>query len=384
MRTLGRRNVRAADNIWPGFVDALSSLLLVLIFLLVVFVLAEFFLGRILSGRDESLVRLNLQVLELADLLSLEQAANNDMRGEMTQLSAQLQASTADRDELAGQVNLLLARQRDLLADLKSADSTVDETETSVDDLKLQLAAALAMVEAAQVTERQSRDRTADAQSELAEARRISSTAQRQVALLNHQIAQLRIQLASIQQALEISESAVSDQNIQIADLGSRLNVALAKKVEELSRYQSECFGRLGEILAGRSDVSIEGDRFVIQSGVLFETGAATLGEEGGRQIADLAGLLLEISSEIPPEVNWILRIDGHTDKRPINTFEFKSNWQLSAARAITVAQGLIDAGLPPERVMAAGFGEFHPIDRNENDDAYRRNRRIELKLTER
>ncbi len=384
MRTLGRRNVRAADNIWPGFVDALSTLLLVLIFLLVVFVLAEFFLGRILSGRDESLARLNLQVLELADLLSLEQAANNDMRGEMTQLSAQLQASTADRDELAGQVNLLLARQRDLLADLKTADSTVDDTESSVDDLKLQLAAALAMVEAAQVTERQARDRTADAQSGLAEERRISSTAQRQVALLNHQIAQLRIQLASIQQALEISESTLTDQNIQIADLGSRLNVALANKVEELSRYQSEFFGRLGEILAGRSDVSIEGDRFVIQSGVLFETGAATLGEEGGRQIADLAGLLLEISSEIPPEVNWILRIDGHTDKRPINTFEFKSNWQLSAARAITVAQGLIDAGLPPERVMAAGFGEFHPIDRQENDDAYRRNRRIELKLTER
>ena len=381
---LGRRNVRAADNIWPGFVDALSTLLLVLIFLLVVFVLAEFFLGRILSGRDESLARLNLQVLELADLLSLEQAANNDMRGEMTQLSAQLQASTADRDELAGQVNLLLARQRDLLADLKTADSTVDDTESSVDDLKLQLAAALAMVEAAQVTERQARDRTADAQSGLAEERRISSTAQRQVALLNHQIAQLRIQLASIQQALEISESTLTDQNIQIADLGSRLNVALANKVEELSRYQSEFFGRLGEILAGRSDVSIEGDRFVIQSGVLFETGAATLGEEGGRQIADLAGLLLEISSEIPPEVNWILRIDGHTDKRPINTFEFKSNWQLSAARAITVAQGLIDAGLPPERVMAAGFGEFHPIDRQENDDAYRRNRRIELKLTER
>ena len=384
MRTLGRRNVRAADNIWPGFVDALSTLLLVLIFLLVVFVLAEFFLGRILSGRDESLARLNLQVLELADLLSLEQAANNDMRGEMTQLSAQLQASTADRDELAGQVNLLLARQRDLLADLKTADSTVDDTESSVDDLKLQLAAALAMVEAAQVTERQARDRTADAQSGLAEERRISSTAQRQVALLNHQIAQLRIQLASIQQALEISESTLTDQNIQIADLGSRLNVALANKVEELSRYQSEFFGRLGEILGGRSDVSIEGDRFVIQSGVLFETGAATLGEEGGRQIADLAGLLLEISSEIPPEVNWILRIDGHTDKRPINTFEFKSNWQLSAARAITVAQGLIDAGLPPERVMAAGFGEFHPIDRQENDDAYRRNRRIELKLTER
>ena len=250
MRTLGRRNVRAA-NIWPGFVDALSSLLLVLIFLLVVFVLAEFFLGRILSGRDESLARLNLQVLELADLLSLEQAANNDMRGEMTQLSAQLQSSTADRDELAGQVNLLLARQRDLLADLKSADSTVDDTESSVDDLKLQLAAALAMVEAAQVTERQSRDRTADAQSGLAEERRISSTAQRQVALLNHQIAQLRIQLASIQQALEISESTLSDQNIQIADLGSRLNVALANKVEELSRYRSEFFGRLGEILSG-------------------------------------------------------------------------------------------------------------------------------------
>lgn len=383
MRGRGQRNTRTAD-IWPGFVDALSTLLLVLIFLLVVFVLAEFFLGRMLSGRDEALARLNQTVLELSDLLSLEQAANNDMRGEMTQLSAQLQASTADRDELAGQVSLLLAQQHDLLADLESSDSVVDEQESSVDDLKLQLAAALAMVEAAQVTERQARDQTTDARSELAEERRISSAAQRQVALLNHQIAQLRIQLASVQSALDISEAEVNDQNIQIADLGSRLNVALANKVEELSRYQSEFFGRLGEILAGRSDVSIEGDRFVIQSGVLFETGAAALGEEGQRQIADLASLLLEISSQIPSEVNWILRIDGHTDKRPINTFEFKSNWHLSVARAITVAQGLIDSGLPPDRVMAAGFGEFHPIDGAENDDAYRRNRRIELKLTER
>jgi chemotaxis protein MotB len=383
MRTRNQRNTRTTD-IWPGFVDALSTLLLVLIFLLVVFVLAEFFLGRILSGRDEALARLNQQVFELADLLSLEQAANNEMRGEMTQLSAQLQASTADRDELASQVTLLLARESKLLSELESAGSTVDEQETSVDDLKLQLAAALAMAEAARVTERQARDQTSDVRSDLAEERRLSSAAQRQVALLNHQIAQLRIQLASVQKALDISESTITDKNIQIADLGSRLNVALANKVEELSRYRSEFFARLGDILAGRSDVSVEGDRFVIQSGVLFEVGDASLGAEGRRQIGDLAGLLLEIADQIPPEVNWILRIDGHTDNRPINTPQFQSNWQLSSARAITVARALIDGGIPPERVMAAGFGEFHPIDGAENEDAYRSNRRIELKLTRR
>jgi chemotaxis protein MotB len=378
-----RRSAHSA-NIWPGFVDALSTLLLVLIFLLVVFILAEFFLGRALSGRDQALAQLNQQVLELADLLSLEKQANIDLRGDVNQLSAQLQASTADRDDLSGQVTFLLARQQDLLKELEAAAAATDDQETTVDDLKLQLAAALAMLEAAQATEQELRDAAGAARGDLTEERRVSSAAQRQVALLNQQIAQIRIQLAAVQRALEASEAKVGEQKIELADLGNRLNVALASKVEELSRYRSEFFGRLREVLAGRSDVSIQGDRFVIQSGVLFDTASAEFGPAGRQQVADLAALLLEITTEIPPDLNWILRIDGHTDKRPISTAEFRSNWELSAARAITVAQHLIDAGVPPERLAATGFGEFHPLDEGESEVAYRSNRRIELKLTER
>ena len=202
--------------------------------------------------------------------------------------------------------------------------------------------------------------------------------------MLNQQIAQLRTQLAAIQDALDIAVEDVSERDVQIAELGSRLNIALASKVEELSRYRSEFFGRLREVLAGRSDVSVEGDRFVIQSGVLFDSGSADLGPAGRRQVSDLASLLLEITSEIPEDVNWILRIDGHTDKRPINTPQFQNNWLLSAARAITVANQLVASGVPPERLAATGFGEFHPLDDQETAEAFRQNRRIELKLTER
>ena len=378
------RRASHGTDIWPGFVDALSTLLLVLIFLLVVFVLAEFFLGRALSGRDEALARLNEQVMELADLLSLEKQANIDLRGDITQLSAQLQSSIADRDQLAGQVNTLLARQQELLAQIDTATADTADQETSVENLKLQLAAAMAMLEAAQATEQEAREKANAARTELSEQRRLSSTAERQVALLNQQIAQLRIQLAAVQQALGISETKVDEQKVQIADLGKRLNIALASKVEELSRYRSEFFGRLREVLAGRSDVSIQGDRFVIQSGVLFDSGSADLGGDGRQQIADLADLLIEISSEIPQDIAWILRVDGHTDMRPISTSQYRSNWELSAARAITVAEGLIARGVPPDHLAPAGFGEFHPLDPGDSEDAYRRNRRIELKLTER
>jgi chemotaxis protein MotB len=381
MAARARRSAHSA-NIWPGFVDALSTLLLVLIFLLVVFILAEFFLGRALSGRDEALTQLNQQVMELADLLSLEKQANIELRGDVNQLSAQLQASTADRDELSGRLTFLLARQQDLLKELEAAAAASEDQETTVEDLKLQLAAAIAMLEAAQATEQELRDSAAAARGDLSEERRLSSAAQRQVALLNQQIAQIRIQLAAVQNALKASEANVADQKIELADLGARLNVALANRVEELESYRSEFFGRLREILAGRSDVSIQGDRFVIQSGVLFDSGSAEIGPAGRQQVADLAALLIEITAEIPTDLNWILRIDGHTDKRPIRTAVFRSNWELSAARAITVAQRLIDSGVPPERLAATGFGEFHPLDDGEAEAAHRRNRRIELRLT--
>ena len=378
------RRVSQSSNIWPGFVDALSTLLLVLIFLIVVFVLSEFFLGRALSGRDAALAQLSEEVVALQQLLGLEKQANNELRGDFNQLSAQLRSSTTERDALRERVTVLSADKealRRLLEEAGISASTQDET---VKDIQLQLAAAMAMLEAAQANEQDLSLEAAEARRDFAEQRRISTNARRQVALLNQQIAQLRTQLAAIQNALDIAVADVAERDIQIANLGSRLNIALASKVGELSRYRSEFFGRLREVLAGRSDVSVEGDRFVIQSGVLFDSGSADLGPAGRRQVTDLASLLLDITVEIPEDVDWILRIDGHTDKRPINTPQFQNNWQLSSARAIIVANQLVASGVPPERLAATGFGEFHPLDDQETTEAFRQNRRIELKLTER
>jgi chemotaxis protein MotB len=218
----------------------------------------------------------------------------------------------------------------------------------------------------------------------LSEEQQLTARQRAQVELLNQQIAALRRQLATIANALEAAETTAKEQKVQIADLGRRLNVALAGKVQELARYRSEFFGRLREILGQRQDIRVVGDRFVFQSEVLFETGSADLGVVGRLQLTRLADTLNEIAPEIPPEIEWVLRIDGHTDSRPISTPEFPSNWELSTARAISVVRFLIDQGIPPGRLAATGFGQFQPLDTGTDEIAFRRNRRIELKLTQR
>ena len=218
----------------------------------------------------------------------------------------------------------------------------------------------------------------------LAEQRALSEEAQVQVTLLNRQLAALREQLAQVAEALEISEAKNQEQEVQIADLGKRLNVALASKVQELARYRSEFFGRLREALGNRQDIRIVGDRFVFQSEILFGSGSATIGGEGRQQLAQLATTLREISETIPPELDWVLRVDGHTDRQPISTAAFPSNWELSTARAVSVVKFLVNQGIPPGRLAATGFGEFQPLDPGGDEIAYRRNRRIEFKLTQR
>jgi len=202
--------------------------------------------------------------------------------------------------------------------------------------------------------------------------------------LLNQQIAALRRQLAAIEEALQASEKKDKEAQSRIADLGQRLNVALAQRVQELSKYRSEFFGRLRAILGARPDIRVVGDRFVFQSEILFDSGSAVLKPEGQAEVDKLAGALVDLEKQIPPEIAWVLRIDGHTDVRPISSSQFPSNWELSAARAISVVQYLISRGVPPRRLVAAGFGEFQPLDTDPTEDAFRRNRRIELKLTER
>jgi chemotaxis protein MotB len=604
-----RRALRQPVDIWPGFVDALSTLLLVFIFLLVVFVLGQFFLNQLLQGKDSRLNTLEQAIAELTAELDMQQAANAELRLSVTTLSSDLQAALADRDDTAAlladteaerdefrdrvltledqqaaltqTLNSLRAeavRLEDVEAELEQtvdvrdrlrqeleqAQQTIAADKEAIElqlaqlvqlrrdiealtevrtELDLQVAETAALLEAAeqakaqaaeelarlsnqlqaardaqsaserrneqlsadleaareergaldaevarlaalllssqtdaqtragriaelsaeletardQSSERerrlaelsaaldtqrasneelsataeelqrareqlllelgQARDRSAElearlatveerttlvqteleqrdvriaellrsaarSEDELATEQALSREALSQVDILNRQINALRVQLAALEQALDLEQQKVEEQEVTIADLGSKLNLALAGKVEELSRFRSEFFGRLRQLLGDRPDVRIVGDRFVFQSEVLFPSASADIAANGRDELRRLAESLREISAEMPSDLPWVLQINGHTDRRPIRTPEFPSNWELSTARAINVGKFLVSQGIPPERIAVAGFGEFQPLDDRDDEIAYRRNRRIEIKLT--
>jgi chemotaxis protein MotB len=339
---LSRGRRYEAVNYWPGFVDALSTMLLVIIFLLSVFMLAQFFLSQEVSGKDEALAKLNRQIEELTNLLALERTQK-----------------TADETKIA------------------TLTATLDTAEREQRQLKDAAAQGAADADAAA--------RASAAASALDSQKEISARALAQVDVLNQQIAALRKQLAAIEEALAASEAAGKEAQSKIADLGARLNVALAQKVQELNRYRSDFFGRLRQILGARPDIRVVGDRFVFESSVLFDVGKADISPAGRQSLDTLAAAVLDLEREIPPDIPWILRVDGHTDNRPVGGGgQFRSNWELSAARAVAVVQYLIGKGVEPDRLAAAGFGEFQPIDQGTDDESLARNRRIELKLTER
>lgn len=395
---LPARRSERIPNIWPGFVDSLATLLMVIIFLLMVFVLAQFFLTKALSGRDEALQRLQSQVTELVDLLALERAQTADLRLNVSQLSEELRASVAQRDDLQSALKTLSLRAegaeeetRRLNQELEDAFKTILADKAAIEVQVQKLATLTRQVESLQAlkTELEAEisgmaGKLEERESALLAEREISESARAQVALLNQQMKALREQLAGLAEALDASEKLAAEQKIQIASLGQRLNAALATKVQELSRYRSEFFGRLREILGDQPGIRIVGDRFVFQSEVLFDTASADLEEGGKAQLGQLAETLTELSGRIPTDIDWVLRVDGHTDRRPISTPQFPSNWELSTARAISVVKFLIENGLPPDRLAATGFGEFQPLDTKDDEIAYRRNRRIEFKLTER
>ena len=476
------RRGRSTADIWPGFVDALATLLMVIIFLLMLFVVAQFYLADVLSGKDEALERLNREVAQLSDLLALEEEANKDLQAAVASLSGELQSTLSQRDRLSAEVRslrdltdtmtarladlqdtadaseaersrlaaalaeseaLLLVREEDLaqrdaalestraeldarLAALAAAQERIRVTEEALKRTELAVADSAAEL-ARRMKELEEANKTIDADAEtiemqlrklaeleqdivamqayraqleeqlktlmvktkagevdLAREREISAAAKAQMALLNSQLAELRAQIAALNQALEASEAKDKEQQAQIVDLGKRLNAALAAKVQELARYRSEFFGRLRDVLGDRKDIRIVGDRFVFQSELLFASGEATLGPAGREQMAALARTLRDIAQTIPAEINWVLRVDGHTDKAPIHTPEFPPNWELSTARATSVVRFLQSQGIPPERLAATGFGEYQPLEAGEGPEAYRRNRRIEMKFDQR
>jgi chemotaxis protein MotB len=337
-----RRGSRGVDY-WPGFVDALSTLLLAIMFLLSVFVLAQFLLSREVAGKDEVLNRLNTQINELTQLLALERGNTQDTQDSLAALQASLDAALNERSRLER-----------LLSDGAGAGAAAES-------------------------------RAAGLAGELENEKQMSARALSQVELLNQQIAALRQQIAALEGALDASEARDKESNTKIADLGKRLNVALAQRVQELNRYRSDFFGRLREILSDRENIRIVGDRFVFQSEVLFPAGSEQINTAGEAEMKKLADAIIELQKEIPPEINWVLRVDGHTDNRPLSgTGRFADNWELSSARSTSVVKYLIANGVPANRLVAAGFGEFQPLDEADSDDARAKNRRIELKLTER
>ncbi|MGB7279228.1 MAG: peptidoglycan -binding protein [Pseudolabrys sp.] len=336
------RRGESGMNYWPGFVDALSTLILGIIFLLTVFVVVQFYLQQEVAGKDTALSRLNAQIAQLTELLSLEKSGKTDVEDQLAQLRATLATAESERDRLKGTA--------------ESAGAGATAAQGKVSELTGQLEGE----------------------------KRISARALAQVEVLNQQIAALRRQLAALEQTLDATEKKDKDSQIRITELGQRLNLALAERVNELKRYRSDFFGKLREILGNRADVRVVGDRFVLQSEVFFDTGKADLKPEGRAELDKVADALLALEKQIPADLAWVLRVDGHTDVRPISGGAFKSNWDLSAARAISVVQYLIGKGVSPQRLVAAGFGEFQPIDLAKTEDAYGRNRRIEFKLTER
>jgi chemotaxis protein MotB len=392
---LSRRGSTNALDIWPGFVDALATLLMVIIFLLMIFVVAQFFLNDAIVGRDQALERLNQQVEELADLLSLERRAGEELRNDVTQLSSELQSSLAARDGLETDISDLRNRHANLSTELQEASGKL----LKADEERRRLGAELAQLHQDIDAMKALRDELAKdlatarttlgeqsekAAVELSEERKISEAAKAQVALLNRQMAAFREQIAKLNAALDASDVQSKAMNVQIVDLGNRLNAALASKVQELARYRSEFFGRLRKVLGNRRDIHIVGDRFVFQSEVLFGSGSAQMGDGGKLQLAQLAKTLIDIAKKIPKDVEWVLRVDGHTDRIPIKTKAFPSNWELSTARAVSVVKFLISSGIPANNLAAAGFGEFQPLDARNDEIAFRRNRRIELKLDQR
>ncbi|WP_374649999.1 peptidoglycan -binding protein [Dongia sp.] len=383
MAAAGRRRQRPMEA-WPGYVDVLSTLLMVIVFVLMVFVVAQMFLSLALSGRDDALAKLNAQISEIANMLAMEKKTAEDLKNQLSQMSIELSSSTAERDELKNQLNVVIGerdaanRQATLNADqakkLADAYQTIDADRERITALLSDIAALESLKD-----EMQQKILGSDA-----EKQKITDEAKFQVELLNKQMLALREELSRITAALDASEQKAKDQEVQIVDLGNRLNAALASKVEELARYRSEFFGRLREVLGDRQDIRIVGDRFVFQSEVLFDSGSAVLGDAGKSQLDDLATTLILLSMDIPSDLDWVLRIDGHTDKRPIATAQFPSNWELSTARAVAVAKYLISRGLPPDRMVTAGYAEFRPLDPADNDEAYTKNRRIEFKLDQR
>ena len=425
-----RRSRTQETNIWPGFVDALAALLMVIIFVLMIFIVAQFYLTQLLSGRDDDLAKLQGQILELGELLSIERTTNAKLANNIDRLNESLVIATTKQEtlnskiskliilneSLGGQVNILTAERDALDKNLKLSQSSLAMSQSDLEGALQQLKNIETELETKALQNKQTKKELDETrklslvmESDLDEARdllrkiiiklskeklhlvnlkelnkELNSKYSKTTNQLNAQILALKREMMSLNDILKKSEMENELKNVKIVDLGRKLNRALASRVQELAKFRSEFFGRLQDVLKNRRDIRTVGDRFVFQSEVLFASGASDIATAGKKELTQLARTLNSIAPNIPKKINWILQIEGHTDHIPISNKRFQNNWELSAARAISVVEFLIGQGVPADRLSAAGYGEFQPLDKRRDEIGNRRNRRIEMKLTQR
>ena len=389
---------RPENYTWPGFVDALATLLMVIIFVLLVFVLIQVNLAYRVAGQDATMNDMRAQIVSLGDLLNLERKANDELKDELAGISSLLDATTKERDSLVTQLANATATLSLRDSEIRQLTAIQAQTEESLEAARQTIAERVAALEAIELTLAEAQAKLMESEVEIADAaaRNVSSLAriseletknaasQAEVAQMTNAVTALRLRIEELTSLLAEKEAQAARDKIAIASLGKSLNHALASRVQELQRFRSEFFGRLREVLRGRDDVRIVGDRFVFQSEVLFAQGAASLGPEGEEKLGQLAVALNQIAAEIPEDIDWILQVEGHTDDIPVRAGRFADNWDLSTERALSVVRFLAESGLPANRLAAAGYGEFQPLDDAGSDEARRRNRRIEMKLTQR
>ena len=389
---------RPENYTWPGFVDALATLLMVIIFVLLVFVLIQVNLAYRVAGQDATMNDMRAQIVSLGDLLNLERRANDELKDELAGISSLLDATTKERDSLVTQLANATATLSLRDSEIRQLTAIQAQTEESLEAARQTIAERVAALEAIELTLAEAQAKLMESEVEIADAaaRNVSSLAriseletknaasQAEVAQMTNAVTALRLRIEELTSLLAEKEAQAARDKIAIASLGKSLNNALASRVQELQRFRSEFFGRLREVLRGRDDVRIVGDRFVFQSEVLFAQGAASLGPEGEEKLGQLAVALNQIAAEIPEDIDWILQVEGHTDDIPVRAGRFADNWDLSTERALSVVRFLAESGLPANRLAAAGYGEFQPLDDAGSDEARRRNRRIEMKLTQR
>jgi chemotaxis protein MotB len=376
-----RRNGDNGLEAWPVYVDALSTLLMVTIFVLLVFVLAEAFLSSALTGSNNTIDLLKQQIAQLTQSLSMETSKDATLSQELATLNAQLAQAQAANNTLTQQLEgdtqamaTMQESQKGLQAQLSDAQAQAAAAAGRISALQAQMLEVAGSPNAAA--------QLSDTQAKLQAAQKLSAQDEAQIALLNQQLAALRAQLAALQQALDAAKEADAKDQVQIVDLGKQLNEALARKVEELQQYQSVFFRTLSESLKGEKNIKVVGDRFVFESDVLFPVDEATITPDGKVAISQLADAVKQIAAKIPPDVNWVLSVDGYADAQPIKSGPYKSNFDLSSARALAVLDLLIADGVPPNRLVTSGMGSNNPIATGNTPADYAQNRRIEFRLT--